>query len=129
MRKRVKKLKRERWLDLIKVIACFLVVTLHTVRDGLDEGRNNIGLILFDLGVFAIPLFFMVNGYLQLRKEKVSYKYCFKKIIRIFIIVLIVLMIVIIPKILNIHFVDYDTILLEESNFNAQWVRPLIFGF
>ena len=44
----------------------------------------------------------------------------------IFVIILAVLMIVIVPKILNIHFVDYDTMLLEESNFNAQWVRPLI---
>ena len=82
-------MKREKWLDCIKIIAFFLVVTLHTVRAGLTEGRNNIGLILFYLGVFAIPLFFMVNGYLQLRKEKISYKYCLKKIIRIFIIVLI----------------------------------------
>ena len=72
-------MKREKWIDLIKIIACFLVVNLHTVTDGISEGRNNIGLILNHCGVFAILLFFMVNGYLQLRKENVSYKYCIKK--------------------------------------------------
>lgn len=82
-------MKREKWLDFVKIIASFLVVVLHMVNYGLNEDNRNIGLIFYYLGVFAIPLFFMVNGYLQLRKDKISYKYSLKKIKKIILVVLI----------------------------------------
>ena len=74
--------KRESWLDLIKVIATFLVILLHSVCNGLNNGRFNFSFVFYYIGVFAVPLFFMVNGYLQLNKN-IDYKYIFKKIINI----------------------------------------------
>ena len=69
--------ERETWLDFIKIVACFLVVMLHTISYGLSENVITPSLLVYYIGTFAIPLFFMVNGYLQLRR-KVSYKYVIK---------------------------------------------------
>ena len=71
---------REKGIDAVKILASFLVVVLHTMTLGLQDDNNNLGLFIYYMGTFAIPLFFIVTGYLQLRKEKISLKYCFKKI-------------------------------------------------
>ena len=72
--------KRDANLDLIKSVACISVVGLHAVS------MNNYTIYyLCDCGV---PLFFMVNGYLLLSKEQISYRYVFHKIASILKIVL-----------------------------------------
>ena len=71
--------KREHWIDALKIFACFLVVILHTITYGLQENKRNFGIVLYYLGTIAIPIFFMVNGYLQLRR-KVNYKYVINKV-------------------------------------------------
>lgn len=89
--------ERETWLDFIKIVACFLVVMLHTISYGLSENVITPSLLVYYIGTFAIPLFFMVNGYLQLRR-KVSYKYVIKKIIKIVVIVFFWNLIIILLK-------------------------------
>ncbi len=84
----MEKYKREVWIDFAKVLAIFLVIILHTVSYGVKAKNLNIGLLFYYLGTLAIPMFFMVNGYLQLRR-KVDYKYVIKKIFRIMFIVFI----------------------------------------
>ena len=67
--------KRNVNLDLIKAVACICVVGLHAV------GMTNYTIYyLCDCGV---PLFLMVNGYLLLSKESITYSYAFKKILNI----------------------------------------------
>ncbi len=66
-------------LDLIKLIACILVVWLHTIK----LNNNAVMLIIYNFGVYAIPLFLLVEGYLLLKKERITYNYCFKKILNI----------------------------------------------
>lgn len=62
-------------LDLIKSVACISVVGLHAVS------MNNYTLYyLCDCGV---PLFFMVNGYLLLSRERISFRYVFYKLAHI----------------------------------------------
>lgn len=122
-----KKLKREKWLDYIKIIACFLVVILHTINIGLEENQRNIGLIFYYLGVFAIPLFFMVNGYLQLRKKEIKYSYCLKKIAKILGIVLIWNAIIAIPYFIlkgeskNIILESVKNLFLQKGYYNHFW--------
>lgn len=96
-------------LDLIKCIACISVVGLHTV------GMNNYTIYYFcDCGV---PLFFMVNGYLLLSKEKVDYQYVFFKILKILKIVFAWNFIITIPvfifrhKIVNPFSLAFDSLL------------------
>lgn len=51
---------RDYRLDLIKFIACCLIVVLHGMRpgDGLQE-------FFYLVGSYGVPLFFLVNGYLR----------------------------------------------------------------
>lgn len=79
--------KRETWLDIIKVIAIFLVTILHIANAGIGFGEIHGNQIMYYFGTFAVPLFFMVNGYLNLNGVK-SYKYSLKKIINILVVIL-----------------------------------------
>ena len=72
-------MKRNLSIDLVKVIAMFMVLALHIV---IFKGK--IPLSIFrswnsGLATIAIPLFFMVSGYLLSRKP-FDYHYSFKKI-------------------------------------------------
>ena len=73
---------REDWLDLCKIISTLLVILLHTINIGIMTNKRNFALLFYNIGVFAVPLFFMANGYLQLGRMK-NYKYALKKIINI----------------------------------------------
>ena len=64
---------------MIKILACLGVVSLHTLYPG--KGWITRGITL--LAGMSIPLFFMVSGYLMLRRESLDYKYAIKKIGRI----------------------------------------------
>ena len=79
--------KRELWVDLLKIICAFLVIILHAVSYGIWEKDLSPSTIIYYIGTFAIPLFFMISGYLQLRKDNIDYKYVFKKIKKILIVV------------------------------------------
>lgn len=70
---------RKRELDLIKFVACVMVVILHAITpsDGLAQES------VYLLGSFGIPLFFMVNGYLRADKD-FSFKFVFTIIFRYF---------------------------------------------
>lgn len=72
-------------IELIKVIACIGVVLLHTI--GLKS--SNFNNVIYYLGTISVPLFFMINGYLVLNKNEITYKYLFKKIVRLLFIALI----------------------------------------
>ncbi len=78
------KRKRDLSLDAIKILACAGVVILHT----LDRNSGTVAQILYYLGTISIPLFFMVNGALLLNKEKITFKYCILKIVKIILITL-----------------------------------------
>lgn len=81
--------KRNYGLDLIKIIACILVITLHSLDPTGPVMKNN----TFDLGLYyagtmAIPIFFMGSGYFVLNKKSISYAYSFRRIRNILAVVL-----------------------------------------
>lgn len=80
--------KRNIGIDLIKVIACILVVTLHSLSP-VDPvvSNNTFNLSLYYVGTLAIPIFFMSSGYFVLNKRTISYIYSFKRIKNILIVV------------------------------------------
>jgi surface polysaccharide O-acyltransferase-like enzyme len=65
-----------RWVDLIRVIGAFLVVMAHVAYQG--GGSALISSYYFVVSRIAVPLFFMVSGFLLLRKEE-SYWDFFRK--------------------------------------------------
>ena len=67
-------------LDLLKIFSCIGVVVLHSTRPGFNLEQYNITAYLYYLATYAIPLFFMLNGYFLLNKKKLPYSYVFNKI-------------------------------------------------
>lgn len=68
-------------LDFLKIVACIGVIILHTTMPGFKEAESwNYLTYLYYLGTYSIPLFFMVNGYLLLGKNEISYSYILQKI-------------------------------------------------
>ncbi len=65
-----------RWVDLVRVVGAFLVVVAHISFHG--SGPALAASFYFVLSRIAVPLFFMVSGYLLLRKEE-PYEEFFRK--------------------------------------------------
>lgn len=65
-------------IDLLKFIACVMVVILHGIEPG-----GGIQQIIYLLGSFGIPLFFVVNGYL-LSQKYIDFKFANEKLCKYF---------------------------------------------
>lgn len=73
-------MERDLNIDLIKCIAMINVVCLHTTHYYLSGDSFYIAAFLYRNAVIAIPLFFMVSGYLLLGRSNISFGYSAKKI-------------------------------------------------
>lgn len=67
-------------LDLIKLVAIFCVMCLHTKMSFYD---NSVARFLYMTAVVAIPMFLMASGYLLYGMESVDYHYACRKIVGI----------------------------------------------
>lgn len=76
--------KRIVGLDVVKIIAMLSVVASHSLNvlraEGIGPGMTQ---IIHSLTVGGVPLFFMVSGYLLLRRKNIAYKYALRKIFHI----------------------------------------------
>lgn len=73
-------ISRNQDIDLIKVIAMFGVIGLHSWGAFMEWHYVN---VLYESCVIAIPLFFMSSGYILLSRDDVNYNYVLNKIKRI----------------------------------------------
>lgn len=71
---------REKYIDGIKVFALAMVFALHTQRGVLETDPCH-NFAFFYFARCAMPLFFMVNGYLILSKTEFTFEYYKKKIL------------------------------------------------
>lgn len=70
-------------LDAIKLVACIFVCTLHTIGMFMSESPGfHLSYLLFYMSGIAVPLFFMVNGFLLAPKDG-GIKYYYRKIFNI----------------------------------------------
>ncbi len=89
------KQKRLCYLDFLRIVACFLVVLNHTpgyIASFNEDPSKPLILIIWHLFVemvvkIGVPIFFMISGSLLLRKD-MSYKDVFKRILKMFLILL-----------------------------------------
>lgn len=83
-------MERNLGVDLLKVISCFAVVVLHVSGIIANDINNSytINHLLYYSAVLAVPMFFMVNGYFLLNKNILEYRYVFKKIANILMVIL-----------------------------------------
>lgn len=95
-------------LDFTKVVACFAVVGLHVF---LYDYNNLVITYLHYFCGYAVPMFFMVNGYLTLNKEQIAYHYVFQKILHVFWVVLLWCILLSMKNALTNH--TYPNILME----------------
>lgn len=103
--------ERDLSIDVIKIVAMFGVIVLHT-SVGFVYGGQALPNILFYTFVISIPLFFMSSGYLLLGRKNVGYKYSATKILNI----LKVVAVFVIPYwfVLSAYHRDFDlTVLLK----------------
>lgn len=66
-------------LDLLKALCMIAVVGLHSQRNMVTGTLNNT--FLYYISRFAMPCFFMVNGYLILNRDDFSFNYYKRKVI------------------------------------------------
>ncbi len=63
-------------LDLVKILACFAVIGIHTLHPELSM----LSLALYYSFIFAVPAFLMVSGYVLLQKKEIKFSYVRHKI-------------------------------------------------
>lgn len=71
---------RNQSLDLIKVIAMIGVIALHSTKSFINADQLSVADFIYDYGMIAMPLFFMVSGYLLLSRKELNYSYAIRKI-------------------------------------------------
>ena len=83
--------KRDSSVDLIRIIACFMVVMIHTAAydfDYADPASSQwMAQNVYDSFVRSgVPLFFMLSGIVFLQKKTITLSYIWKKILRLLIV-------------------------------------------
>ena len=115
---------RNQSIDLIKVIAMFGVIVLHTtLHFHLDN--TIIGHVLFSMAGISMPLFFMVSGYLMLNKGR-NYRYLLKKCVSIlwFVLIITFLLDILILRTdftLQNWFIDFISSFIHRGRFGVFW--------
>lgn len=66
-------------LDLLKALCMIAVVGLHSQRNMVTGTINNT--FLYYVSRFAMPCFFMINGYLILNRNDFTFTYYKRKIV------------------------------------------------
>lgn len=67
-------------IDMVKIVAMFGVMCLHSTHSYAIPGEFCFADILYESAVISMPLFFMVSGYLLIGREKSDYRYAFRKV-------------------------------------------------
>ena len=84
---------RKHFLDLLRIIACFLVIVNHTnstifMHSSPNSIRWYVSLAFFFVSKIAVPVFFMISGYLLLNKVE-DWKKTFSRVLRIIVVLLV----------------------------------------
>ncbi len=74
---------RNRSIDLVKIVAMFGVICLHSTSDYLGRESFYVADIMYRSAVVSVPLFFMVSGFLLLGRKRTDLHYSIGKILGI----------------------------------------------
>lgn len=75
---------RDLGIDFAKALACFAVIVLHVARSSSSAVCQS----LYFLSGFAIPVFFMANGWFMLNRTECGWPYLARKVARVLLVVL-----------------------------------------
>lgn len=97
-------------LDLVKIIACILVLCLHCLSPTQVAVKSSyINSSIYYAGTLAIPIFFMASSYFVLNKKIISYRYVFGRVKNILYIVLSWILLFSIFKLIIKHKFEFFT--------------------
>jgi len=124
-------MKRTLYLDIIKIVACFLVIINHTGNYLFDSiGYSNESALFFTINFalckIGVPLFIMVSGALLLKKDY-TFKDVGKKILRI-LIPIIVFSILFAIKAGVLDFKTFFQSILAEPFYTVFWYLYMLIG-
>lgn len=107
-------LNRNNNIDLIKILSMFFVMGLHSRIDIFCQYPlyNTAFYFFHTICGLAVPLFFMVSGYLLLGNDNATWGYSSKKIFRIIRFVLIITVSYWVLKSLVLHTIDLKSLLI-----------------
>ena len=124
-------MKRTLYLDIIKIVACFLVIINHTGNYLFDSiGYSNASALFYTINFafckIGVPLFIMVSGVLLLKKDY-TFKDVGKKIFRI-LIPLLVFSILFAIKAGVLDFKNFFQSLLAQPLYTVFWYLYMLIG-
>lgn len=115
--------KRMVWIDLLKILACFLVIINHCIGNIFNFSKEINTTIFycinFSLCKIAVPIFIMITGALLLNKNS-NYRDMLKKILRI-IIPLLLLSYIIYIKNNDFNIINFVKSFLKEPVIYPYW--------
>ena len=128
--------KRFYWLDILKIIACFFVLTNHTVGyllqyAGINYQTGLVYCIFFSMCKVGVPIFIMVSGYLLLKSGNVdTYRDVLRKIFRIFVplFVLSILIFIQTNGVTNFNFFVFLREFLSNPLITPYWYLYMLVG-
>lgn len=115
-------MKRNLSIDLIKTIAMFMILGLHIFKTGLVE-PSFILKCNYGYNCIAVPLFFMVSGYLLSQKD-LTFVYSVKKIVGILKFVFLTITIISLKDIFlhgTFYFIEYYRWIIQEGYMWQYW--------
>jgi len=82
-------MERNANIDVLRILSAAAVIIIHIVSAPVANSSIAIDAILkttlsliHALMNWAVPVFFMITGYCMLKKQEVTYKYCFARVIK-----------------------------------------------
>ena len=127
--------KRYIWIDILKILACFLVIIDHSHSYLLHHMKDitTFAALFYTIGFSickqGVPVFIILSGYLLLKKEQ-NYKMILKRIYRI-VIPLVLLSLFLYVKnigISNINVLDFINKFMEEPFATHLWYLYMLIG-
>lgn len=126
---------REMYIDVLRILACFLVIVCHTYVWGFNKTEYNVTWLLsvaiYLISKTAVPIFFMISGFLNLKKDY-SYKEILVKTFKRLILPLIIFSAIIYFKdnpILTIqNFQNFIKLFLQEDIILHYWYLYALIG-
>lgn len=125
------------WLDLLRIIACFLVIVNHT-NSGIFLTRDPsmktwwVSLAYFFICKAAVPIFLLITGYMMLEKED-GYEKMGKRFLRIVLVIVLFSLLYYVNNILHAEGAAFDLVgylhlIVVTPVTNAYWYLYLYAG-
>lgn len=123
--------KRKTWLDILKIIACFLVIINHSGLYMFEFTNTTASQIFYSMNFtfckLAVPVFIMASGVVLLKKE-VKYKDILMKILRISIPLIALSFVSYVHHSGNINILNFAKLFIKDRMLVPYWYLYMLIG-